>query len=394
MKAVARMEWTGIPIDVGLHVELTAHWSDIKRELIDFAAARFPVFLEGHFNHTRFERFLVEHDLRWPFTARGRAAVDQQTFKDMARVYPEILPLQQTLHVLGKLRLTDLAIGSDGRNRTLLSPFSSRTSRNQPSTSRYVFGLAAWLRALIKPPPGRALACLDFEQQEFGIGAALSGDDAMMAAYATGDPYLTFAKQAGAVHDGATKKTHAPIRERFKSCALGVQYGMGDTTLSGRTGQSPAHARELIEAHRRTYPRYWRWVEAAVDFAMLYGRIDTVFGWRQQVGADANPRSLQNFPCQANGAEMLRLACSFATERGVLVGGPIHDALLIEASERDIDDRVLEARAAMADASRSVLGGFELRTKAKIIRYPDRYIDDRGAETWQQVNQFLKRSRL
>ena len=36
-------------------------------------------------------------------------------------------------------------------------------------------------------------------------------------------------------------------------------------------------------------------------------------------------------PLQGNGAEMLRLACSLATERGVTVIAPVHDALMIEA---------------------------------------------------------------
>ena len=39
----------------------------------------------------------------------------------------------------------------------------------------------------------------DFSQQEFAIAAALSGDEKMQAAYRSGDPYLSFARQAGAV---------------------------------------------------------------------------------------------------------------------------------------------------------------------------------------------------
>jgi hypothetical protein len=63
---------------------------------------------------------------------------------------------------------------------------------------------------------------------------------------------------------------------------------------------------------------------------------------------------------QANGAEMLRLACCLATERGVEVCAPIHDAVLIIAPDGEIEDSIATARAAMAEASRTVLGGFEL----------------------------------
>jgi hypothetical protein len=46
---------------------------------------------------------------------------------------------------------------------------------------------------------------------------------------------------------------------------------------------------------------------------MLTGELRTVFGWTVRVGQDANPRSLRNFPMQANGAEMMRLAACLAT---------------------------------------------------------------------------------
>ena len=109
----------------------------------------------------------------------------------------------------------------------MLSPFMSRTGRNQPSNSRFIFGPSAWLRGLIKPNKDRAIAYIDYEQQEFGLAAALSGDEAMKEAYNSGDPYLTFAKQAGAVPDDATKQSHKSERDQFKVCALAVQYGMG-----------------------------------------------------------------------------------------------------------------------------------------------------------------------
>src|SRR5205085_503441 len=116
---------------------------------------------------------------------------------------------------LGQLRLNELAVGPDGRNRCLLSAFGARTGRNQPSNSKFIYGPAAWLRGLIQPQPGRAVAYIDYEQQEFGIAAALSGDPAMMEAYRSGDPYLAFAKQAGAVPPDGTKKSHGAVRDLF-----------------------------------------------------------------------------------------------------------------------------------------------------------------------------------
>src|SRR5262249_12746330 len=109
------------------------------------------------------------------------------------------------------------------------------------------------------------------------------------------------------------------------------------------------------------------------------------FGWTIHVGSNANPRSLRNFPLQANGAEMLRLACIRATERGISVCAPIHDALLIEAPAEAIAGAVAATQAAMAEASQLVLDGFQLRTEAKVVQHPDRYSDPRGERFWWTV---------
>jgi DNA polymerase I len=137
--------------------------------------------------------------------------------------------------------------------------------------------------------------------------------------------------------------------------------------------------------HRETYRVFWRWSDAAVDHAMLTGSLHTAFGWRVRVPAVSNERSLRNFPMQANGAEMLRLACCLGTERGIEVCTPVHDAVLICAPLERLEADVACMRQAMAEASRIVLDGFELGTDAQIVRYPDRYMDERGAVMWGRV---------
>ena len=108
------------------------------------------------------------------------------------------------------------------------------------------------------------MAYVDWSQQEFGIAAALSGDTAMMAAYASGDPYLAFAKQARAVPTDARNKATRASGSGSKF-ALAVQYGMGPESLARSLDQSEAHARELLRLHRQTYPKFWAWSDAAVN---------------------------------------------------------------------------------------------------------------------------------
>jgi DNA polymerase I-like protein with 3'-5' exonuclease and polymerase domains len=267
----------------------------------------------------------------------------------------------------------------------LLSAFSSKTSRNQPSNSDFIFGPSCWLRALIKPWPGRAVAYCDYAQQELAIAAALSGDAKMQQAYRSGDFYLTFGQMAGAIPTGATKESHDKERDRFKVVSLGVLYGLSAYGLARKLGVSLSHGRELLELHRRTFRKFWEWSDAVETEGLLARRLRTVFGWTLRVGPGANPRSLRNFPVQANGAEMLRLACCLATERGIAVCAPVHDALLVEGPADSIADVVAETQEAMREASAVVLDGFDLRSDAKVVAYPGRYMDKRGAKMWERV---------
>jgi DNA polymerase-1 len=385
MIAAARIEHHGIPIDTRALTTLREHWVEVQDRLIARIDANYGVFDGRTFKASRFADFLVAHGLPWPRLESGALQLDDDTFRQMARAHPLIAPLRELRVSLSQMRLTDLAVGQDGRNRCLLSAFRARTGRNQPSNSAFVFGPAVWVRGLIHPAPGFGIAYLDWSQQEFAIAAALSGDAKMHEAYVSGDPYLAFGKQAGAIPPDGTKATHGPIREQFKQCALAVLYGMAEISLAQRIGQPVAQARELLRLHRETYRGFWRWSDAAVDHAMLCGTLHTVFGWTLHVGRTPNARSLRNFPMQANGAEMLRLACCYATERGVRVCAPVHDAILIEAPADELDVAVETAERAMADASETVLGGFRLRSDAKLIRYPDRYADERGAAMWRTV---------
>jgi DNA polymerase I-like protein with 3'-5' exonuclease and polymerase domains len=166
---------------------------------------------------------------------------------------------------------------------------------------------------------------------------------------------------------------------------------MGAASLAARIGQSEAHARELLDAHRRTFPRFWRWAEAAVDYGKLYRHLDTVFGWRLHVPDDVNCRSLLNFPAQADGSEMLRLAAIFGTEAGLEIVAPVHDALMILSPLERLDEDTARLRECMARASKDVLSGFEIGTDAKLIRWPGRYADPRGAVMWKRITEILER---
>ena len=332
MKAVSHMERTGVPIDTELHQRLIADWDTLKGDLVAAVDADFGVYECTTFKANRFADFLSARRIAWPKDTRGALRLDDDTFRDQARRWPELQPLHELRATLSGLRLTGLEVGSDGRNRCLLSPFRAVTGRNQPSNTKFIFGPARWMRGLIRPPEGCGIAYIDFASQEIGIAAALSGDERMADGYLEGDPYLAFAKAARLVPPDAHQSDLTKLFEiaARQSCSASItEWVLIPWPLrQGSLRRKPKNSFDFISD---TYRPFWRWIGDMVSSAMLTNKMQTVFGWRRRVGRDANPRSLMNFPMQANGAEMMRIAAIAATEAGIQVCAPVHDAFLIAA---------------------------------------------------------------
>jgi DNA polymerase-1 len=387
MKAVGAMQHRGIPFDLDLLNTLNVNWDAIKLKLIAKVDTQYGVYVDGTFKEALFETYLSHKQIPWPRLESGRLALDRDTFSNMSKRYPAVQPLHELRKTLGELKLNKLAVGRDSRNRTILSPFAAKTGRNQPSTTKFVFGPAKWVRGLIKPAEGMALAYCDWSSQEIAIAAALSGDELLWDAYHTGDPYLAFAIAAGLAPPDATKQTHKAIRNRCKAVVLGTNYGMSAYGVAQAAKIHELEAKALLQKHRETYRKFWAWAENNKDRGLLGLKLETCFGWPIQVTAgDAKPNTFLNWPMQAHGAEMMRIACILAVERGIKLCAPIHDALLIEAPSDQIDAEVVRLKECMAEASEAVLGdGKVCRVDADIVRYPDRYMDEHGQEMWDQI---------
>jgi len=390
MLGTAKIEHAGIPLDVDRYKLISNNLDGIRNYLIERVDRNYGVYVGGSFNESHFHRYVQNKQIDWPLTESGACKRDKETFKMMSLIFPEFYPLGQLRKTLSSLHKFSLPVGNDQCVRCHLAPFASKTSRNQPSTSSFVYGLPKWLRGLIRPPEGYGLAYIDYSQQEFGIAAALSGDVNMQDAYHSGDPYLTMAKQSGRVPQNATKESHPEERKLFKEVVLATQYCMGAQSLGQRLGRSALAAKELLKLHRQVYRQFWKWIQNRVDQAYLDGYMETVYGWRLQVSSETNRKTVQNYPMQANGSEILRLACCFAHDYGVKICAPVHDALLIEAPLEILDDAVAKTQDAMRKAGEYVLDGFVLRTDVECFRYPERHHCGGNDDMWDLVSDYLE----
>ena len=217
---------------------------------------------------------------------------------------------------LSKLRLNDLSVGSDHRNRAPLWAYGTKTGRNAPGASQFIFGPAKWLRFLITPPPG-APGAPGFQPARGPHCRGLSGDSALLEACESGDVYLGVAQQLGFLPDSMNELERKAVRTLFKTVVLGIQYGLGARSLAVRTGISLFEAGEILARLRARFHRFEDYAQSVCDHAGLHLEIGTPFGWRMQCPSGMNPRTIRNFPIQSTGSEILHVACMLAERRGI-----------------------------------------------------------------------------
>jgi hypothetical protein len=104
------------------------------------------------------------------------------------------------------------------------------------------------------------------------------------------------------------------------------------------------------------------------------------------------PQSIINYPMQSNGSDMMRISAIAATEEGIQVAAPVHDAFLILAPVDRLEHDIARMRAIMESAGTAVTGGMpvfaDLKPEMKVLP-GGRYRDKRGTKMWDTVLSLL-----
>ena len=390
-------EARGIPVNLPLLNRIRSRWSEMQLGLVR-ERDKFGVYEiedgKPHWRKQRFAEVVRRNGWSWPARDDGSLDEDDQTFREMTGRYPEVETLRELRYSMSKLRLNDLAVGSDGRARTPLWAYGTKTARNAPSTTEYMFGPAKWIRFLITAPPGRALVHRDYKQQEVRIAAIVSGDAALLQACESGDVYLGIAQQLGFVRESMSTAELKAVRALFKTVVLGIQYGLGALSLAIRTGISLSEAHEILARLRACFRVFEAWAANVLDHAGLDLEIGTPLCWYMQCPPGINPRTVRNFPIQSTGAEILHVACILAERRGIEIIAPVHDALMAECPVDQAQEVSIALDRVMRDASAIVLRGYELPTDTADLDGPilpgQHYYDERGAEMWETVASLMR----
>lgn len=231
-------------------------------------------------------------------------------------------------------------VGSDGRVRPYFNIYKAQSSRSQPSATSFLFLKAAWMRVLCEPIKGKAICGIDFGSQEYLISALLSEDEKMLDAYKSGDVYLAFAKEVGAVPQDGTKKQYKAERDLYKGVTLAMSYNMTKYGLSVELTQklnrvvSEEEAQGYINRFYETYNKLKAW-QAKIQSRYTKDKfIKLPCGWYMW-GDNENHRSVGNVPVQGTAASIMRLAVEYALDRGLKVIFTLHDAIYIEYDSGD-----------------------------------------------------------
>ena len=410
MRACARIEHTGIPVDLELLRDFEANWPAMRRALIEATdPGRYDCFEDGVFKRRRFEALLARLGIsRWPRTETGQLSLKDRVWREQIVTYPELGDLHELYATLQQMKSFEISVGPDGRHRpAMLSPFGTDTARHNAGKARkedkggaFIFGLARWFRGLIKPGPGMAVVYSDFAAEEIFIAAWLSRDPNLLEAVRSGDPYIWFLKAIGMIPRNASRRDHEELRDWVKPFLLGIHYGLTMIGAAARLKVSLEEAARYLEMHQRLFPTYWKWSADYVDVACERRVMQSRWGWRLQIpGGESRSsrrdikRSLKNHPIQTMGAHILHFAEIGLTESGIRVCCPVHDAVLWESTLEKVDADAVKVERIMRSAAKAALG-IEIPVDHKIVRHAldadARYMDKRGRKMFEKATAALK----
>lgn len=273
-------------------------------------------------DHDRLKQLAKNNGYQWQASVSGHyLKMDKSYLKQLANQYPTLRFFYDAMTTIRSIQSTDLLnLEVDGFIKPSLHLMTQKTGRNSPKPSEgYLLNASYWIRTLIKPKPSHCIIAIDWCQQEIGIAAALSNDKKLIDIYNAPerDVYLALAKMADFAPSSATKNTHPEIRQLFKTMQIGLGYGKAVWSLTEDIKQSSNSitlsdaynkAQQIHHWHKTTFTDYWQWTENTINQARQSGFIQSMDGWTYFVNDAIRDTQLLNFPMQANGAALMRLA--------------------------------------------------------------------------------------
>jgi DNA polymerase-1 len=303
-------------------------------------------------SHPQLQDFFHARGLLHLFRRDGRVSFDKQMLEEFQGHHPAIALLRAYRRVSGLMKtrlLGEEFVGADGRVHPNYTQLGTHTGR-QTSWGPNILGLGRVFRPLVVPEPGRGLGEADLSQIEVGVAAAVHRDDRLIDMFNTGDVYSAMAQDFfgdrlpegdRAMPSGLFKKKHKDLRDRMKTCTLGIIYGLTAHGLALRLKTQGSAAAALLGRFMAMFPTLRQALAETPDFGGLRGYVETSTGLRRHRD---RPRGalpgwernwMNNHLVQGSAAVVFKAAGNrldrLYRRYGAWLLVPLHDAYLFEA---------------------------------------------------------------
>jgi len=224
----------------------------------------------------------------------------------------------------------------NGRIYCSLKPIgavSGRLSCSQPNLQQLPKqAIGPVIRRGFVPSPGCALVTFDYSQIELRILAHLSGDEAMIAGFMSGEDFhsMTAHNMFGISLAALEADKDMPPRITAKNVNFGIPYGIGapklmDTVnirlqeLGATEGfLTEATSQAAVKAYFKAYKRVKTWIDGSKLLAHQQGYVETILGRKRRLHKPINnpdrkfasmaERQAVNSPIQGSSADMIKVA--------------------------------------------------------------------------------------
>ncbi len=362
---LADMEHRGILVDkAGIEAfghELAAALEEELAAIYGIVGYEFNVNSPKQLGKALFE------DLGLPTRKKTKSgySTNAETLESLRRYSPVIDHILQ-YRVYQKLNSTYVegllkVVGPDGRIHSTFNQTETRTGRissNEPNLQNIPVRtpLGSRFRRYFIASEGCTLVDADYSQIELRVLAHVSGDEAMRAAFCSGEDIhrATAAKMYGVPPQQVTPA----MRTSAKAINFGIMYGKGAYSLSRDLGITVKEAEDFIEAYLGTYPGVRRYMEQTIAHGRENGYVSTLFGRRRPLPELTAPnfnvraqgeRMAMNTPIQGTAADVIKLAMIRVYRR--LAAEGLRAKLILQVH----DELIVEAPLGEADAVRAIV---------------------------------------
>lgn len=242
-------------------------------------------------------------------------------------------------------------VASDGRIHTTFSQVAAATGRlasSDPNLQNIPARSADGMRirgAFVAGDGFESLMSADYSQIEMRLMAHLSGDEALIEAFNSGeDLHRTMASM---VFGTPVAEVSAEERSRIKATSYGLAYGLSSYGLAAQLGIPVPEAAALRDRYFERFGKVRDYLEGLVAQARADGYTQTMFGRRRYLPdlrssnrqrREMAERAALNAPIQGSAADIVKIAMmnvvDALSEAGLksrlLV--QIHDELLLEVA--------------------------------------------------------------